>query len=212
MAAPASTSRQRLPDRRTPAGTRRSGRTSLAWTASPPRWPGRTGRPLPKLPSETAAQRCRNCRTSRIRAMERVATYARSPSRTACSRVRIKLRQPFVLPGESLSKYGGAPAGETNARAGCASPSKLHFQAFHADRSAPRLGWQRLVAGRIDFAASRSPRPSPTLGAHAEEASAGTEETRHRRRPRLVFRSGNGVRAAKTTLEISRKPVRRRIH
>ena len=64
----------------------------------------------------------------------------------------------IVLPGESLSKYGGAPAGEisVSARIGCSAAPESYVKAFYADRCADCMGWQRIVAGRIDLAASRT--------------------------------------------------------
>ncbi len=66
---------------------------------------------------------------------------------------------PFVMPGESLSKYGGAPAessAEETAGANARPASKL-LQARHAHSIAHRVGRQRPLARRVALKASQSP-------------------------------------------------------
>ena len=71
----------------------------------------------------------------------------------------------IVLPGESLSKYGGTPAGEDSKSApeSAAPPRRSYtFKALYADRCADCLGWQRICCRENRFRgiadASRKPR------------------------------------------------------
>ncbi len=91
----------------------------------------------------------------------------------------------IVLPGESLSKYGGTPAGEASQSAPqSAAPPRRSFTSKPSTLiDAPDcLGWQRIVAGRIDLAASRTSsrrleHDLPSESEPAAEAGAATEET-----------------------------------
>ncbi len=73
--------------------------------------------------------------------------YAPRPERTPA---------PFVLPGESLRKYGGGESltggPSTRSAARSAAASSEHLQTSHADRISDQVGWLGPAAGRIAVA------------------------------------------------------------
>jgi len=106
----------------------------------------RPRRQSPALPVRPNRFRPLNLKRSRLR--------ARSLLR-ALRRTRTRRRRPLCCRENRFRSTAARRQVRQRQRSLPAAP-KLHFQTLHADRRAHYLGWQRLVAGRVDFAASRT--------------------------------------------------------
>ena len=130
------------------------------------RWRGRRRRRGGRGPSDQPASRNEFEPVSVSRSESQFATE-QSPtiqaSEAAPAPHEHRAPAPFVLPGESLSKYGGTPGAESAKSApepaGAAPPCE-HIQALHAYRSTALLGRQRTVTGGVALTAPRWGRTS----------------------------------------------------